>query len=170
MHSWLNISSGGLLRRAMSLRIPHSSEAKCFYGYGPADVLWGTFWHICIISTRVRFHSIFPAWCTSVKSDVNKSKGSWNCSQSRWRIMRVSSSSFPQILQRPLPKWQKAPVAPKQKGASRAPWSLLHLLLFTANLCFPCSISSDTTASHAGGRTKDVTVCCRVFPTGPALV
>lgn len=34
-----------------------------------------------------------------------------------------------------------------QREASRAPWSLLHLLLLlTARLCSPCSISSDTTS------------------------
>lgn len=87
------------------------------------------FWHLCIISLLEPpvFHQ---------KRKKQKALG---------KLYKHSMRNSSKML---LPLNDKQSSA-AQRGASRAPWSLLHLLLFTASLCSPCSISSDITSIPA---------------------
>lgn len=151
-----------------------------FYGYGTTDVLQGTFWHICIISAPVRFSSIFStmSWCMSLKLHVNKKSATAQAFQREHLGFPGKTRQLLALNMTLLSKkqWWLFPAAVQlQRGASRAPWSLLHLLLFTASLCSPRSISSDTASiplSLAWGRQNQgrhclmcVHVCvCFVLP------
>lgn len=96
--------------------------------------LFGTF------VSLVGFSSIFPAttWWMSSKSHVNK--------RDFGRVGDCKKTSAQTLLGEPfrLPDEFFSPVLEHgaEQGASRAPWSLLHLLPFRGGLC--CSIGSDT--------------------------
>lgn len=86
------------------------------------------FWHLCVISLLelLMFHNL------------KNPKGLWDAVQT-FRGEHLGSRML-------LPSMTNNNPSAAQRDVSRAPWSLLHLLLFTARLCSPCSISSDTTS------------------------
>lgn len=88
---------------------------------------WG-FWHLGVISLLelLMFHNL------------KNPKGLWDAVQT-FRGEHLGSRML-------LPSMTNNNPSAAQREASRAPWSLLHLLLLTARLCSPCSISSDTTS------------------------
>lgn len=109
----------------------------------------------------------------NTESHVNKENGLLNFELNHPPgIVSGLDSQGTNITCTPKQTWPK-PTVLQQRGASRAPWSLLYLLLFTSSLCSPCPISSDTTSipsephTLGGGKTKDVTVwgsvCVCVF-------
>jgi len=131
----------------------------------------GTFWHICIISARVWFSSIFPAtsWWMSIELGVNKRKGPLNCSPnspegvSHSASMGISGSSSPLQNKRDNSNLrlcacrevlQEHPDLSSTSFYSEAACVLPAPLVQTPH--------PSRRASHGGGRTKDVAVWCWV--------